>query len=123
MIRQNDDEELALRVDPHRGAGEPGMAECALTHALAAAGAAGTGVPSQRTPSGAVTLEAIDGAVAGDPDTPRGPAVEERERETRQVVRGGEEPGMARDATESPGVAVMHDAGGERQDRKSTRLN
>ena len=115
--RQEDHEQLRVRIDPDRRAGEAGVAERAERHA------ARRGWPrsSCRRPSRGRAARGIAGGVAGviilatvsGASTRRGAqraAAEQHAHEPGQVAGGAEQPGVAGDAAHPPRRGVVHDA-------------
>ena len=106
--RQDDDERVGRRVEPHRRPGPAGVAEGAEREEVA---------PARRVVRLDVPAEGAQVAVAEVPDArhrgdagrrePAAAVAEERPGVAREVVGGAEEAGVPRHAAEGPGAGVV----------------
>ena len=122
-VGEEDHEQPALGVDPHRGAGEAGVAEGAggeeaarrgvarrARDRAAGAGLVGRGVPAEgpgRAGNAGPPREALDGLARHDPMVLEDAAVQQHLGEAREVGGGAEEAGVRRDAAQRVGVLVV----------------
>src|SRR5688572_14981805 len=94
-VREHNDEEVALGIDPHRCSGEAGMSERAWREVYPAAPAATAGLPSEAAPSLAWSRELTDGAVGDERLACRHAVVEHQLRKDGEVAGGGKEARVA----------------------------
>src|SRR5262245_55082534 len=111
-IREQDDDRLALRVDPERGAGEAQVPDRRGREVLPRGRAPGRRrVPAER-PAGAGRELLAAAPLAHQRRGQRAlaalPGVEPRLREGHHVVRGGEEARVPGDAAHRVGVRIVH---------------
>ena len=99
-VGEQDDEHLALGVDPERGAGIAYMSVRAVAQILARAALAGRDLPSECAMIRDRCDELAHRLLAHEPRAVVLAAVEHHLREHGQVGRRTEQPGMARHATE-----------------------
>jgi hypothetical protein len=112
-VSEQDDEKLALGIEPDRGAGETGVAEGTggeersgggIAHrrpGVPAEGAAGLGHARQAG-------ELLDRPPRDDPPVLENTAVQDRLGKPRQVAGGAEQPRVWSHAAEGGGVLVVH---------------
>ena len=107
-VRKQDDEQLAIRIDPDGGSGESGVSVRPFAEVIPRAVLAFTDFPPQRTSAGGARREQSHRGVAHDPDSVVRAEVEHHLCEDREIVRGAEEAGMTRHTTERPRIFVVH---------------
>src|SRR5450756_2193264 len=106
-VGEKDHEHLALGIDPHRGAGESGVAVGGRSEVSARSVVSLSRVPAERTVAERPRGEELDGRLADDLDAVVLAAIEHHLREHREVGRGTEETSVSRHTTQSVGVFVV----------------
>ena len=107
-VREQNDEHLALRIDPHGRAGKAGVSVAVFAEIGTGAMLSFADFPAEGATARGARREELDGGIRDDAIAVVGAAVEEHLRKNREIASRTEEPRVTGDTAKRVSIFVVH---------------